>query len=134
MRLYLDSSALVKRYVAEEGSHEVRAAMGESRRWATCRIGYVETARALGLRGDKAAADRFQVEWPAFSVVEVDMAVAEDAAELAIATGLRALDAVHLAAAKSFPDQQLTFATWDVKLHRAAYDRGLTLLPESLTS
>jgi predicted nucleic acid-binding protein len=134
MRLYLDSSALVKRYVDEEGSDEVEAAMEEARRWETCRIGYVETARALGLRGDGAAADRFQAEWPAFRVVELDLAIAEDAVELAPATALRALDAIHLAAALAIADRDLTVATWDQRLHRAARERGLTLLPESLAA
>lgn len=134
MNLYLDSSALVKRYVDEEGSPEVRAAMSDFQRWTTCRIAYVETARALGLGRDGTAVDRFQSEWPAFSVVEVDMSVAEDAAELAPGTTLRALDAIHLSAALAIADQDLTVATWDKRLHRAASDRGLPLLPGSLPS
>jgi predicted nucleic acid-binding protein len=132
--LYLDSSALVKRYLKEEGSQEVRAAMGEARRWATCRIGYVETARAVGLRGDEAAADRFRVEWPAFNVVEVDMAVAAEATQVALETALRTLDAIHLAAALAIADRDLRVATWDKRLHRAARERGLALLPESLAA
>lgn len=134
MRLYLDSSALVKRYVDEEGSDEVEAAMDEARRWETCRIGYVETTRALARYGDEAAFGRFQFEWPSFNVVELDLTVAEDAAELAPVTALRALDAIHLAAALVNADRDLTVATWDKRLHRAARDRGLTLLPESLAA
>lgn len=134
MSLYLDSSALVKRYIEEEGSHDVRAAMDEARRWETCRIGYVETTRALARYGDEAAFGRFQFEWPSFNVVELDLTVAEDAAELAPVTGLRTLDAIHLAAALVNADRDLTVATWDKRLHRAARDRGLTLLPESLAS
>lgn len=95
-------------------------------------IGYVETARALGLREDKMAADRFQAEWPAFSVVEVGLAVAEDAAELAVDMGLGALDAIHLSAALALPGGEVAFATWDKRLHRAARERGLALLPEAL--
>jgi uncharacterized protein len=134
MRLYLDASALVKRYVDEEGSDQVEAAMGEARQWATCRAGYVETVRAVGWSGDEAAVDLFRAEWPAFSVVEVDLSVAEDAAELATATGLRALDAIHLAAALALLGDEVTFATWDKRLHRAARERGLTMLPESLAA
>jgi uncharacterized protein len=130
--LYLDSSALVKCYVREEGSPEAIAAMGEARRWASCRIGYVETTRAVDRVSGPSALERFRVDWASFNVVEVNMTVAEDAVELAIATGLRALDAIHLAAAMSLPDREVTFATWDARLHRAARDRGLTLLPESL--
>ena len=111
---------------------EAGKAMDGARRWAVCRIGYVETARALGMREDKTAVDRFHVEWPSFSVVEVDLPVAEDAAGLAVATGLRALDAIHLSAALALPGREVTFATWDKRLHRAGRERGLTLLPDSL--
>jgi hypothetical protein len=39
--------------------------------WFICRVGYVETARAIGLAGGDAAVKAFRSEWPAFSVVEV---------------------------------------------------------------
>ncbi len=134
MMLYLDTSALVKRYVDEEGSLEVRAAMGEARGWATCRVGYVETARALMRSAKDVAVERFQADWSAFNVVELDMEVAEDAAELAVAARLRSLDAIHLASALAIDDRRLTVATWDARLHEAARERGLTLLPESLAA
>jgi predicted nucleic acid-binding protein len=76
--------------------------------------------------------ERFQSESAFFTVVEVDLRVAEDAAGLAISGGLRSLQAIHLAAALSLPSEALAFATWDRRLHRAAREGGLTLLPESL--
>jgi predicted nucleic acid-binding protein len=130
--LYFDSSALVKCYVREEGTSEAIAAMREARRWASCRVGFVETSRVVGRVGRQGALKRFQVDWSSFNVVEIDLVVAEEAAELAVVTGLRSLDAVHLAAALALSEAELTFATWDVRLHRAARDRGLTLLPECL--
>lgn len=130
--LYLDASALIKRYVPEVGTTEVTEAMGEARSLACSRVGYVETARAVGRVGGEGMLELFQSEWPLFSVVEVDLIVAEEAVSLALAEGLRSLDAIHLAAALSLPNSDLTFATWDTRLHRAARDRGLVLLPESL--
>jgi predicted nucleic acid-binding protein len=130
--LYLDASALVKRYVAEEGSEELIAAMGAAEGWAICRVGYVETARAVGLAAGKAATKRFGADWPSFEVVEVDASLAEQAAELALAEELRSLDALHLAAALLISSDQLTFATWDARLHRAAQRRGLAVFPAEL--
>lgn len=130
--LYLDAGALVKRYVAEEGSEELIAAMGAAEGWAICRVGYVETARAVGLAAGKAAMKRFGADWPSFEVIEVDGSLAEHAAELALAEELRSLDALHLAAALLFSSDQLTFATWDAGLHRAAQRRGLAVFPAEL--
>ena len=135
MMLYLDTSALVKRYVDEEGSLEVIG-----RRWARrgdgrpVRVGYVETARALMRSAEGVAVERFQADWSSFNVVELDMEVAEDAAELAVAARLRSLDAIHLASALAIDDRRLTVATWDARLHEAAGERGLALLPESLAA
>jgi len=41
--LYLDSSALIKRYLKEEGSHAVLAAMATEAAWCSCRVAFVET-------------------------------------------------------------------------------------------
>ena len=132
--LYLDASALVKRYVEEDGTELVLSAMRDAPAWAICRIGYVETARAVALAAGRKALAGVRSEWPAFDVVEVDPELALHAAELALSAELRSLDALHLAAALILPRQDLTLATWDARLHRAARDRGLRTLPESLDS
>jgi predicted nucleic acid-binding protein len=130
--LYLDASALVKRYVAEEGSEELIAAMGAAEGWAICRVGYVETARAIRLAAGKRAVTRFMADWPSFEVVEVDSSLAEHAAELTSTEELRSLDALHLAAALLIRSGELTFATWDARLHRAALRQGLAVFPTDL--
>jgi predicted nucleic acid-binding protein len=130
--LYLDSSALVKRYVSEDGSAELRAAMSSEDSWWICRIGYVETARAVGLAAGARAVQAFRREWAAFGVVEVDAELAEHAAGLALSGELRSLDALHLAAALVLPKGDLTVATWDTRLSRAARDQNLRTIPETL--
>jgi uncharacterized protein len=130
--LYLDASALVKRYVAEEGSEALIGAMAGAEGWAICRVGYVETARAVRLAAGKPAVRRFEADWPSFEVVEVDPSLTEHAAELAFADELRSLDALHLAAALLIASDELTFATWDVRLHGAAQGRGLAAFPAEL--
>lgn len=100
--------------------------------WFMCRVGFVETLRAVGLVGGPAVATAFKDEWPAFAVVELDRQLAEDAGALALAHDLRSLDSLHLAAALVLPRDDLVFATWDRRLHAAALANGLDLLPESL--
>lgn len=132
MNLYLDASALVKRYVAEAGSEIVRAAMGRADGWFMCRIGFAETHRATGLSAGARIARRFAEEWPALGVIEADARLVHAAAELALETGLRTLDALHLAAALLLDPDDLVFAAWEERLRMSARERGLRLLPESL--
>jgi len=134
LSLYLDASALVKRYVDEEGSDAVLDAMRGRDTWSMCRIGFVETMRAVARAGEPEDVKRAMHEWEiGCDVVELDRDLAEHAAQLAITSGLRALDALHLSAALSLaPEGELTFATWDRDLHRAAREQGLETLPATL--
>lgn len=100
--------------------------------WYTCRIGFVETFRAVGLAAGRSATDALLEEWPAFGVVEVDQGLAERAASLALERDLRSLDALHLAAALLLPFEELQLATWDRRLHAAALASGLRVLPATL--
>jgi predicted nucleic acid-binding protein len=131
--LYLDASALVKRYVEEDGSDLVLSAMENARGWSMCRVGYVETVRAVALAGGRKAVKRVEGDWLSFDVIEVDSALATHAAELTLSAELRSLDALHLAASLVLPPEDLTVATWDARLHRAARDQDLKTFPESLS-
>jgi predicted nucleic acid-binding protein len=100
--------------------------------WFMCRVGFVETARAVGLVAGESVVRRFAQEWPAFGVVEVDQDLAERAASLALAGALRSLDALHLAAALLLPRSELCVATWDRRLSNAAREQRLRVLPDRL--
>jgi hypothetical protein len=63
LNLYLDASALVKRYVAEPESYVIRDLMGDADGWFMCRADYVETVRAVGLAAGKTAAKTVSDEW-----------------------------------------------------------------------
>lgn len=129
--LYLDASAFVKRYIDEKGSEAIRQAM-EGARWSACRICFVETVRAVDSVAGQPGVRKVREDWPSVDVVEVDQALSERAAQLTLSHRLRALDALHLAAALSLPTGDLTFATWDTHLHRAARDEGLETLPSAV--
>jgi predicted nucleic acid-binding protein len=106
--------------------------MGLADGWFICRAGFVETVRAVGLTAGTTATRAVREEWPVFGLIEVDQRLVEDAAELAIDSGLRSLDALHLAAALVLSQDDLRFATWDRRLHRAASAKGLKLIPDAL--
>jgi predicted nucleic acid-binding protein len=107
--------------------------MQHTDRWFICRVGFVETMCAVSIAAGTRAANALRREWPAFGVIEVDQALAENAAALSIEHDLRSLDALHLAAALVLPNTALTFATWDRRQHSAGRAEGLRLLPESLS-
>jgi len=100
--------------------------------WYMCRVGFVETVRAVALTAGKRVAATVRAEWPMFGVIEVDQRLVEQAAELAVSSDLRSLDALHLAAALVLPRDDLVLATWDHRLHAAAIASGLRLLPATL--
>jgi uncharacterized protein len=106
--------------------------MAEADGWYMCRVGFVETFRAVGLAAGRSATRGLKRDWPAFGIVEVDQSLVERAAALAVERDLRSLDALHLAAALVLPSEELIVATWDSRLHAAAEAEGLGLIPEAL--
>jgi len=100
--------------------------------WFVCRVGFVETTRAIALSAGRSAAKAFREEWPAFGVIELDQDLVERASTLAVQRELRSLDALHLAAALVLPREELVMATWDRRLHAAARAERLDVLPGSL--
>jgi predicted nucleic acid-binding protein len=106
--------------------------MQEAGGWFICRVGFVETSRAVALVGGAGVVKRFAAEWPSFGVVEVDQRLVEDAAGFAAAGDLRGLDALHLASALLLPRRDLMVATWDRRLHRAVAAHDIPLLPDQL--
>jgi predicted nucleic acid-binding protein len=106
--------------------------MAEAEGWYICRAGFVETVRAVGLAAGARATKVVKDEWPALGVVEVDQALVEHAAALALDRDLRSLDALHLAAALVLPGEDLVLATWDRRLHAAAGAEGLGRIPDTL--
>ena len=106
--------------------------MGEAEGWLMCRVGFIETSRAVALAGGPGVAKTFGAEWPAFAVLEIDTTLIEHAAQLTLSRDLPSLDALHLAAALVLPADELVPATWDRRLHGAAVAEGLDVLPGTL--
>ena len=135
MTLYLDTSSLVKLYVQEVGSEDVRNLVARAAVVATSIVAYPETRAALArLRrsGDltpakfAAAKRNFEEQWPAFLTLEVTAALGREAGEFAERYALRGFDALHLASfaevARHAGPSELRFFSFDDPLNKAARD------------
>ncbi len=146
MILYLDASALVKQYVREHGSDEVAAAVQQSEIVGTGLISRAEVVAALAkavrlnvltAEVGSNAAEAFRSDWPALVRVPITEIVIARADILAWDHGLREYDAVHLAAASVWAEamnMNVTLATFDRGLWKAAQRVGLLAYPEDLSS
>jgi predicted nucleic acid-binding protein len=144
MILYLDASALVKRYVAERGTREVAEAIAQAEVVGTSLLSRAETAAALakavrvGALTRQEAASVLQVfrsEWASLVRVQATEIVVARADDLAWELGLRATNAVHLASALLWQEgmgDEVTVATFDRQLWDAVEQRGMIAFPHDL--
>ena len=141
---FLDSSALVKRYITESGSSWIEALVdpGEQNLLIITRIAWVEVLSALARRlregclssdDVKQAVQSYRYDFDMqYSVVELDPELAELAGELVLRFPLRAYDAVQLAAAVKIwkrldrmDRERFVFLTADDRLLSIAQNEGL---------
>lgn len=132
MSIYVDSSALVKRYIAEDKRDEAEAILLSDLVWVTARHTYVEVSLTLHRRlaGPDLAIGReaFNYDWSRTRVVALDDALCRSAAELGAVAESRALDALHLAAADRAGGRSIPIITFDVRLARAARSLGFAVI------
>jgi uncharacterized protein len=130
--LYVDSSALLKRYVQEPDSEAAESLLRSDSSLLTARHTIVEVRRSLARLLDEpdAAAIRaaFGQDLEALSIVELDSATCDSAAAIAEVTGARTLDALHLAAAQRVGGAAVPFLTFDPRQAQAARSLGLTVI------
>jgi uncharacterized protein len=130
--LYVDSSALLKRYVDEPDSDAAESLLRSDPSLLTARHTIVEVRRNLArlLEHREAAAARaaFMDDLHALSIVELDEVTCETAAGIAELTGVRTLDALHLAAAQRLGGAAVPFLTFDLRQAQAARGMGLTVV------
>lgn len=132
MSTYVDSSALLKRYVEEADSAAADALLRADHALLTARHTIVEVrrnlARLLSGRDLVAARAAFADDLRSISFVELDEATCESAASIAEATGVRTLDALNLAAAQRVSEPGVSFLTFDLRQAQAARALGLAVV------
>ena len=132
MSNYVDSSALLKRYVEEADSAAADALLRADGALLTARHTIVEVrrnlARLLSGRALAAARAAFTDDLASISIIELDEATCESAASIAETTGVRTLDALHLAAAQRVSELGVGFLTFDLRQAQAARAFGLMVV------
>ncbi len=132
MSLYVDSSALLKRYVDEPDSELADAYLRGDDSLLTARHTIVEVrrnlVRLLEGRGLADARKAFSRDMELMSVIELDATTCEGAASIAEVTGVRTLDALHLSAAQRVGGPAVPFLTFDIRQAQAARGLGLTVV------
>lgn len=130
MTLYVDSSALLKRYVEEPDSERADELLAADPELVTGRHTGVEVRRNLArlLTGTALTAARAGLveDLASFALVELDADTCELAATIAEQSGVRTLDALHLGAARRL-GTSLTFVTFDVRQAQAARSLGFNV-------
>lgn len=138
MIAYLDASALVKLFLDEDGSPEVRALWESELPVSTSAIAHTELACALAaavrigrLRPDELGPSIVDgtVLWERAEVVGTDAELVAAASGLGVKYGLRALDAIHVASVLVLVEAAPTLVSWDRTQRRAAEAEGVPVYP-----
>lgn len=144
MIVYIDTSALVKRYIQEANSGDVVKLIDQADLAGSILLTRVEMASAfskavrmkwLDPQAAEGSWDDFLVHWRSFSRLVVTQPLIDRASRLAWDYGLRAYDATHLAAALLWQETletPVTLATYDRELWQAGKKAGLSVWPDGL--
>ena len=141
--IYLDSSALIKNYGQEPGTHRVREILSAADRCSISKIGYAEICAAFGRKNRENPKDRrvhlvgfqkFQEDWKLLTIVDLDDELLPVIRTLTEKHPLRGADAIHLASAlwlERVLRDEVIFVAADGRLLEAARDEKLkTVNPE----
>lgn len=144
MILYLDTSAIVKKYFKETGSTDIISLWKESMAIATSSIAYAETMASFSRKKRDANINEniinttiasFQKDWESFVRIKVNNDLNEKIDRLVAFHPLRGFDAIHLASAlivnERVPETFL-FACFDKRLLKAATTEGLKTFPAQI--
>ncbi len=140
MILYLDASALVKRYIQEKESVQVNTWVDAAEMVVTGLITRVEVAAAIARAGQMklisseealAALHQFRSEWESFHRLPITENTVIRSDALAYEHNLRGYDATHLACALIWQEtlgMPVTLVTFDSQLIEAAREVEIEIL------
>lgn len=136
--IYWDSSALIKKYLREEGSDVVHRRLKADSVVITSQIAYAEVhatfarklrEKAFSTRIHQKICRLFDADWKAMIIVRMDDVLLPVIRDLLVRHPLRSADSIHLASAVHVSERarhsSLSFACADEKLLEAAIKEGL---------
>ena len=144
MILYLETSALLKRYFKEVGSTEVISKLKEDIEIVTSSVTYAEIMASIYRKKRETSIhdsifrtiiNSFQKDWKSFFCVEVTNDLNDMIDKIVATHPLRGFDAIHLASALIVYEkapQDFLFACFDRKLIQAAKTEGLNTFPTGI--
>lgn len=137
MTLFLDSSALLARYLGGPSRAPVTDAMLDDGDWCAselalgeCLVLIERVTELVSERGSLRAA--LHDDWERLCVVPVDRRCLDRATDLGRSHPVRTIDALHLAAADRLP-RPLTYATFDPRQIPVAIALGFDVVSTSST-
>ncbi len=137
--IYLDSSALVKRYIEEEGSDKVNALLEDTSVAAASRLAYPEILAAITRRHRAAEIETgtferikkaFKVDWTSLTVIEMHKEVFQFIDEVIAKHALKGADSIHLSTAlwlRKVTKEDVVFVASDLELLKAAKAEKLSV-------
>jgi predicted nucleic acid-binding protein len=129
--LYVDSSALMKRYVDEHDTEAAVTLMSTDPVLVTSRLTEVEVrrnlARLFSERDVLAVRKQLSEDLDGFALVSLDATTCNEAARIAEQTLCRSLDALHLASAIR-AGTATTVLTFDIRQAQVARSLGLAVI------
>lgn len=144
MNLYIDTSALIKLFIQEAYSDEVRRCVESADIIATALLTRAETPAGLNRlarmnileqKQCETALANFRNEWQTYHRIPITEQIVERAGLLTSQYSLRGYDAVHLACALTWSEllgAPVTVATFDRELRAAAQKSGFNVFPQEL--
>ncbi len=136
--IYWDSSAIIKKYLKEDGSKAVFQRLAADPVLATSRLTYAEVHAAfarklrekeISLKTFQETCSLFETDWRAMAIVRMEDKLLPKIRSLLTKHPLRSADSVHLASALYISNysryNHLPFACADKKLLEAAVNEGL---------
>ena len=142
MIIYLDTSAIVKRYFQEPYSEEILSKWQSATQIITSFVAYAETMASilikkreeeLSTRLVRTILQQFQNDWESFTRVEVNNELNGYVDRVVARHPLRGFDAIHLASAIIVQErlpENLLFICFDNRLNAAAQREGLRIFPD----
>lgn len=141
MHIYIDTSAIVKKYFWESGSADVISFWRKADSLATSSVAYAEMLSACYRKNREtpgqedifhAIIDAFRREWDSFIRVEINEELYQEIDRLMTLYPLRGFDAIHLASAlllhRTLSDDYL-FLCFDQNLKNSANAEELQIFP-----
>jgi len=142
MNLYIDTSALIKHYIVEEGSDFINTLMTEAALIATGLITRAEMAAGINrlLRMNYISREHYSIafryfrsDWKDYERIGISEEIVARADSLTCEYVLRGYDSVHLACGLTWQDSlelPIVLVTYHIQLRDAAQKAGVRVLPE----